>query len=247
MKSEDRILTRHHPLDYFERVWVINLKSRPDRRRHMQAEFARIGFSSENLEWFDAVKPDAKEPFESIGARGCFMSHLAVLAKAADQKCGRVLLLEDDVDFASDFNVRMNIIVEQLRITSWDIFYGGGQVDYRMPVSGELASIEPAISIGCTHFVAFGGGAIRRVHDYIEAQLGRPGGDPAGGPMHVDGSYSWARRELSLKTLIATPDVCHQRSSRSDIAPTNWWDEAPGVRTTAGMLRQMKRWMTKTV
>ena len=247
MKSEGKGLALHHPLDYFEHIWIINLKSRPDRRHQMLAEFARIGFSPENLEWFEAVSPNSRGPFASIGARGCFMSHLGILARAADQEYGRVLLLEDDVDFARNFNTRMNTIVLQLRMASWDMFYGGGHVGHRVPVSGELASVEPAISIGCAHFVAFDGAAIRRVHDYIGAQLGRPEGDPAGGPMHVDGSYSWARRELSLKTLIATPDICHQRSSRSDIAPTRWWDEVPVVRETVGMLRQMKRWMTRAL
>jgi glycosyl transferase family 25 len=204
-----------HPLEFFDRVYVINLKSRPDRRRQMEGEFAAVGFSSGNLEWFDAIKPDSRGPFETVGARGCFLSHVGVFAAASRHKLKRFLILEDDCDFVDEFTLRMRTIVQQLRATRWDVFYGGGSVDARVPLTGELARVEPATPIGCAHFVAFQGThAIRRVADYLAAQLARPGGDPAGGPMHVDGSYCWARRDLLLETVIANPDVCHQRSSR---------------------------------
>jgi hypothetical protein len=163
-----------HPLEFFDRVYVINLKSRPDRRRQMEGELAAVGFSSRNLEWFDAIKPDSRGPFETVGARGCFLSHVGVFAAASRYKLERFAILEDDCDLVGDFNLRMSTIVQQLRATRWDVFYGGGRVDARLPLTGELARVEPATPIGCTHFIAFQGThAIRRIADYL-AWRGRP-------------------------------------------------------------------------
>jgi hypothetical protein len=206
----------------------------------MRAELDRIGCSHEKVEWLDGIRPASKGQYPSIGALGNVLSHLAALAWADDRGLERFLILEDDVDFVADFTPRMNVIVDHLRSQPWDIFYGGGLVEERLPLSRELATIDPAVSVGGAHFIGFRGGVMRPVHDYIAAQLDRPEGDPAGGPMFSDGSYSWARRELSLRTLIANPDVGHQRSSRSDITPKRW-DDLPGVREAATLMRQVRR------
>ncbi len=60
--------------------------------------------------------------------------------------------------------------------------------------------------------------------DYLEAMLQRPKGSPDGGPMHVDGAYSWFRRaHPEVAAYVCTPSVAQQRSSRSDISvPTGW-------------------------
>ena len=119
-----------HPLDYFERIFIINLPSRTDRRSEMAAQLKTIGLSlaQANVELFPAVRPDAPEGFSSIGARGCFMSHLGVLRSAQRLGLQRVAIFEDDLDFAMDFNARMPSLVQQLTATDWSIFYGG----YRM-------------------------------------------------------------------------------------------------------------------
>lgn len=59
---------------------------------------------------------------------------------------------------------------------------------------------------------------------YLEAMLKRPNGSPEGGPMHVDGAYSWFRRaHPGVAAYVCTPSVAQQRYSRSDISvPTGW-------------------------
>lgn len=206
-----------HPLDLFDRIAVINLRSRTDRRREMEEELAAIEMPLDRVVWFDAVRPEDAGPFDSIGARGCFMSHLGILNDAVAAGVQRLLILEDDAHFVRDFVPRMTALANELRSRHWQMFYGGGDPDALVPVGPGLAELDFQAGVRCTHFVALQGSAILAARDYLVAQLGRPAGDPAGGPMPVDGSYSWARRELKLVTLMADPPVAGQRSSRSDI------------------------------
>lgn len=229
-----------HVLDYFERIYVINLRSRPDRKRDLMREFSAIGFSAQNVRWFEAIKPDDRGPFMSIGVRGCFLSHLGILKLAEAEAVGSVLILEDDVSFVNGFSERLTGVVETLQSGDWDVFYGGGGTERQHPVAPGLALVEPQDGVGCAHFIALRDSAIGRVRQYIEAQLARPHGDPAGGPMPVDGSYSWARRALGLRTLIAAPELCFQRSSRSDITPRAW-DRIGGLRNLATLWRNVKQ------
>lgn len=229
-----------HPLSYFDRIVVINLRSRVDRRRDLEREFRRVGFDPRYIEWFDAVRPEDRGDFESIGARGCFLSHLGVLETNADRPPERLLILEDDVSFSPDFVGRLRRIVAQLETQDWDMFYGGGLSDQVTPVTAALARVPEDAGIQCAHFVGFRGHTIARVAAYLAAQLGRPAGDPAGGPMHVDGSYSWARKALGMETLMAAPEIAFQRSSRSDIAEGQWWDRVAGMRELVGLVRRLK-------
>ena len=234
-----------HPLESLGNIYVINLKSRPDRRREMQKEFSSIGLASADMTWFDAVVPNSRGPFQSKGARGCFLSHLAILTDAAEKMHRRILILEDDASFERNALSRMLSIVKELEGQQWDIFYGGGFVDARTAAGDQIAVVDPETPIGCSHFISVQGAAIARLKNYIEAQLDRPEGDPAGGPMPIDGSYSWARRELGLRTFIATPDLCHQRASRSNITP-GWRDRIWGIREAVKLVRQLRFEREKT-
>ncbi|MEX1060616.1 MAG: glycosyltransferase family 25 protein, partial [Methyloceanibacter sp.] len=62
-------------------ISIINLEHRTDRRIAMQKQLSRIGWQAE---FFAAIRPDIAADFPSIGARGCFLSHLAVLKNARD-------------------------------------------------------------------------------------------------------------------------------------------------------------------
>lgn len=206
----------------------------------MQSELARIGQPPSAVEWFAAVRPVEPGPFPSIGARGCFLSHLEILTAASAARLGRILILEDDADFSENFQTRIGAIVERLSVRPWDMFYGGGYMDSPQVSGDELMVVDPISAIKCSHCVAFQGDAMNRVRDYLQAQLGRPPGHSKGGPMHVDGSYSWARRELGLRTLMAIPELCRQRSSRSDIAALQWWDRVAGIRAVFSLARKLR-------
>lgn len=240
----------NHPLNYFERIFIINLPARTDRQAEIAAQLKSIGLSLDdaNIELFPAVRPDAPEGFPSIGARGCFMSHLGVLRTAQRLGLERVAIFEDDLDFSADFTTRIASIIEQLQRSNWSMFYGGYELAQtsRDHALGGLAESQPDELIGTTHFVVFQGEAISAAVHYLEKILSRPAGDSEGGPMHVDGAYNWFRRaNPQFKTLLVAPELGFQRASRTDIHDLHWYDTTPLVREVVAFLRLVKNTLVR--
>ena len=226
-------------LHFFGEIHVLNLLISTDRKEEMGKQFHSVGLDAENVHWFGAVKPTEAAGFSSAAYRGNFESHLAVLDIAVARGLGRVVIMEDDLDFESYFQSAIAKVTAGLSSVEWDMFYGGALVNHTVPFSDCLARIAPAEPVQLDHFVAFNGSTIRLARDYLRAQLGRPTGDPRGGPMAVDGSYSWLRREHGLKTFIAAPQLGYQRSTRSDLSP-KWFDRVPGVGALAEAMRRVR-------
>lgn len=225
----------------FDHIYVVNLPSRTDRRREMEAQLKQIGKSLEDpdVTLFPACRPDSQGPFPSIGARGCFLSHLGVL-KDAETRGGNILILEDDVALHDDFLRLAPNTLENLNANDWSIFYGGYE---RLTPSAEgLFQVSSDQGILTTHCVGFSANAVGPVRTYLERMLEREPGDPKGGPMHVDGAYSWFRADNpQYATYAANPPLAHQRSSRSDVANLKWFDRTPGVREAASVARSLLR------
>ena len=225
--------------DRFERIFVINLAHRADRRKEMAEQLSRVGLSltSPGVTLFEAVRPNDPAGFDSVGARGCFMSHLGVLRASA--RLRSVLILEDDLNFDDHICDRLSPALTALAGT-WEVFYGGYRVQQTSLESSPLVFADPVQPVETTHFVAFNGEkTINCLAAYLEAMLGRPAGDEAGGPMHVDGAYSHFRADHSeMKTYLANPQLGYQRPSRTDIHAHRWFDRLPAVRNAAAWARR---------
>ena len=237
----------------FDRVYVINLPARADRRRELEAEFARVGakLRAPNVTIFPAIRPDGEAGFGSIGAHGCFRSHLGVLEDAASRGLSRILVLEDDVSFARELADRGGALAATLDRRDWSLLYGGCRLDPEgraalRPDASGLATLPPHQGAMLAHFLAFRHDAIAALVPYLHRMLARPPGDPAGGPMHVDGAYSWFRRaHPQMTTLLSIPELGHQRSSRSDIHDLRWYDRAPAARELVAGLRRWRNVATR--
>lgn len=237
-------------LQSFDQIYVINLPCRADRRSEMDAQLHRVGlsFASPKVTLFAAVRPHDDGGFPSIGARGCFMSHLGVLREAQRRGLSSVLILEDDVDFSPAEHCAD--VLSSLQRQDWGFFYGGYRIGDRIPAAEDgCAPLGGSTAIGTTHFVGVRGRQlISEVVDYMESQLGRPPGHPDGGPMHVDGTYSWFRKEHpGYATLLAVPQIAHQRASTSDIAGPGWLERLWGMRLVIDKLRNCKNALRRAV
>lgn len=229
----------HHPeslLPLIRKIYVINLASRPDRRHEMQRELGRIGLSADNpgVDFFSAIRPDDAGAFPSIGARGCFLSHLGVLKRAHARGDCAILILEDDATFTPDGVKQLEHALKALEITKWSIAYLGYRIGRRETIEGAQKQagywreISPEINIETTHAMAIHQNAFGPIIEYLEHMMARRAGHPDGGPMHVDGAYSWFRREHpEFPTLLTPTPYLVQRPSQSDIMSTSWKDRLP--------------------
>lgn len=207
-------------LDRFDRIRVINLPNRRDRRREMERELGAIGLTSDpRVQFFPAVRPDNAGDFTSVGARGVYLSQLEILRQAAAVS-ESVLILEDDCAF--------NPAAQYYSTDGpWDIFYGG----YEAATPGDLVNSD---IIGA-HMMGFSAVGVRSVATYLDA-LEYEGIHPP-----IDAAYIWFRRaNPDVLTHFAIPPLAIQRSSRSDIAPRSF-DRLPVLREAAELLRSMRR------
>ena len=228
-------------LDQFDRTYIVNLPERSDRRREIEADLGRFDLrvDGRKIAYLKAVRPDDAGLFPSLGARGCFLSHLSILNHAIENDYQRILVMEDDLSIDERFVQPQQEMCRQLRENRWHFAYLG----HVEPLAG--AGAAPAWqttrqALATTHFYALNRPVIRPLRDHLEACLGRKPGHPLGSPMHVDGAYSLYRMQHpDALTLICAPSLGGQRSSRSDIFPNKWYDRTPGFVQLAGAARAL--------
>jgi len=232
-------------LDAFDRIVVINLASRKDRLREISEQLGRLGLSFDHskLFRFDACRFDKPAGFPTTGTRGCFHSHMGVWQEALARGDGSVLLLEDDLDLASDIEARLPPALAQLAASDWSIFYGAVlEWESAQAPTTPIAMAQSDEPILGGHFIAMRGAALAGIGRYLSSIAQRPAGSPEGGPMHVDGAYGWFRKaNPHLTTKIAVPDLGFQRSSRTDIHALGIKDRLPIIRQAVEMVRRLRR------
>ncbi|SEO31304.1 Glycosyltransferase family 25 (LPS biosynthesis protein) [Paracoccus alcaliphilus] len=103
------------------------------------------------------MRPTDAGPFSSIGARGCFLSHLAILQQALDGGAETVLICEDDLNCTRDFTERAPTTLAALAREDWAIFYGFSTPDMAgvTPLGSGLGLLDPGQGLVCAHFIAF--------------------------------------------------------------------------------------------
>ncbi len=221
--------------DAFDRIRIMNLAHRTDRRREMIEQLRRVGMADHpRVAFFDALKADEPGLFTSKGMHGNFRTYRAVIAEAA--AAGEsILVLEDDCDFL------LPEIFDYRLTEPWDVFYGG----YDASDPDDL----PGSDIIGAHFMGFSREGARIAADYMTRYLkadfvpdakaaADPRFDPAIRPPS-DGCFVWLRRaHPELRTVFAMLGV--QRPSRTDTGTQKLYDRLPLVRTAAGWLRRVR-------
>ena len=232
--------------EVFDRVYIINLVDRVDRKAEMTAQLALIGLASDDplVEWVAASRPTDRGDFPSVGARGCFQSHLDILGRAVAGGYRSILILEDDVDWTRAALSFDPTTLSELLNTDWKLLHGGHGADGYMSAEGGLTlePMNPAEDVLLTHFIGLRDEAIPAAHAHLGALLTRPKGSSQGGPMHVDGAYTWLRRgNPGMASYICRPSLARQRPSMSDVTPPSGWRSLPGVGKTLGTLRHLRK------
>ncbi|CAB3365137.1 Hypothetical predicted protein [Cloeon dipterum] len=128
-----------------DKIFMINLKRRPDRRLKMMQCFNQLGIEAINVEAVDGrqlnesllesmgirMLPNYEDPYHkrplTMGEIGCFLSHYKVWQKVVEDNLGQVLVLEDDIRFENFFRSKLTHLMAELSSLdfSWDLVYVG--------------------------------------------------------------------------------------------------------------------------
>lgn len=132
-----------------DKIFVINLKHRTDRRENVVNEFKKAKI--DNYEIFDAIQPKTIEEINKwnpkfvsekpdwlcsdflkfrLGSLGCLLSHVEIMKTSLEKGYEQVLILEDDAEFRlgnyKSFDEVLKSLELQLDDIKFDMFYFGG-------------------------------------------------------------------------------------------------------------------------
>jgi glycosyl transferase family 25 len=228
----------------FDQIYIINLVERYDRRVEISEQLRLVGLTFEDplIQLYAAHRPKTPGDFSSIGARGCFMSHLDIIGQAMASGHKSILILEDDMDWIPSALALNNGVVSAFVDSDWEFLHGGLGADlWGRSTKFQLNKVEPSEGLLLTHFIGLRGNAIPLAHRYLSGILDRPAGSPLGGPMHVDGAYSWLRKDHEeIESYVCVPSIARQRRSLSDVTPPKGIKSMPIVSHILTAIRKIR-------
>lgn len=161
--------------NYFDRIFVINLKKRPDRKAYMINKLKKVNIT--NYEFVEAIDGSI-EPyismynvklrngfFESPGAFGILLSVYKILLYAKNKKYTKILILEDDTFFHNDFNNIFNKKVIELH--DWKLLYLGTSMEKDRIIPQKSKNIDDIITSKGEITGAFGLGIQSSIFDEL--------------------------------------------------------------------------------
>jgi len=92
-------------------AFYINLRSRPDRKTHVESELKRVGIKAQRFEAIHLTN----------GALGCSMSHLKCLETAKNNHWDHILIIEDDIQFINPLLFREQFSTFLSKNKEWDV------------------------------------------------------------------------------------------------------------------------------
>ncbi len=205
-----------------DKVFIINLKRRTDRKSFMMEQMKRWNIS--NYEFFEAIKPTLEEVLEwnkdycsnesnimggvkgkfdryRIGSLGCLKSHYEIIKESLKRGYKKILILEDDTMFLKSFD---NVFIFSKQINNdFDMLYLSGMNKGKVKkISENLLEIEGTRTTGS---YIINEKAMKFLKDNI-----------LGYKKEIDTFYA-EELQPKLKCYCVTPQITKQKSSFSDI------------------------------
>lgn len=203
-----------------DKIFIINLKHRTDRKEHVLKELKEQNIT--NYEFFEAIKPTTEEvnkwnpnychyvkkdvhplKFENyrIGCLGCLKSHLEIIKLSLERNYNNILILEDDTKFVNPFT---NLIEysDQIHNTYDMLYLSGSHCGKKETVSNNIIKIEGTNTTG-SYLIT------KNVMEHIVKNINNY-------DKEIDVFYS---KEIQPKynCYCVIPHITHQLSGYSDI------------------------------
>jgi len=207
-------------------IVVISLKRASERREAIQKEIEKANL--ENVHFLDAV--DGKTlPSEMIGKInlvggwrngdnfqpgevGCIMSHTNAVKLAKENNWPYVIIFEDDITIAEDFNKRVNLMFKMLP-KDWEHVYLSGTPKFKGYFFNQFPQVIPSPWTDCLHSYIVKDTAYDKIIKKFDKK------ETTADDMILD----MIIRKQTLKSYSYFPYVTHANSSYSYI-----WNKAAG-------------------
>ena len=219
--------------DIFERVVVLNLPFRTDRRERLERHLQEMEIADPaKVRWERAVCGDWLKPSAwwgaGGGAWGCLFSHVRVVQDAVADKIEAYCVLEDDVVFHERSAEWLALFVGDLPSDWAQIYLGGQHRGAIEQVPGHPFVVRP-LSVNRTHCFGLRSSHFDAFHrhvlyfpDYFDdlAKL-------ATNSYHIDHQLERAHRRQSWPVYAPPWWIAGQEAGDSDISgrhnPRKWW------------------------
>lgn len=192
-----------------DKVFVLNLKRRPDRLALFRKQAENIGLT--NYEVFEALDAKAlglshKDSLIHPGMVGCYDSHVKIMQKCIDEGIESYLVFEDDALFIDGFNFYLDIAWPHIP-TDWEFLYLGYTEHHGF--NTHLKQINEFVVIpqsvwGTQGFMVRGTDAIKRLLKGLETMI-----------MQIDCQLSQVvLRGKKIKHYCVFPSIVNQQDGR---------------------------------
>jgi len=189
--------------NFFDKIYCINLDHRFDRWKESVEEFKKHKIITERFSAATGEHPmiPANKRVNS-GEAGLITSHILIFADAIKNGYKNFLILEDDVEFDSNFNKKFEENIKDLP-EQWDILYLGG--NNIMPPLNYKNNIYLSSKTYTTHAIGVNSKSIKKIFDRIDYNY------------PIDVNYSMQTMDSNTYAFIMQPNLAWQRVSYSDI------------------------------
>ncbi len=163
-------------------IIVISLERAKERREKISSQFQKLGLNPLIMDAVDGQKLSADQLNKRIhlingyrsgeqfkpGEIACTMSHIKALEIASGEKWPYLIVLEDDVILAEDFEKRVKFLFKIIP-QDWEHVYLSGipRLGFTKPPFLEFMNVVPTIFTECTHSMIIRNNAFQKVIDYL--------------------------------------------------------------------------------
>jgi len=206
--------------DFFDKVYLINLKRRPDKLKISTDLLNKLGIVFEvfnGVDFCDGIpadypnQPKSQFLINKPGAFGCLMSHMKIISDAKKKKFDKILILEDDIAASENFINLFDQKVKDLP-ADWKLFYLGGSGHTGIDEHSVTTKITEHISETTGTYTTSSYGVSSDLYDTILDKF-------KNGTEAIDQLYVYGIQKKSDHACYTVrPNIMWQRACFSDIA-----------------------------